>query len=267
MSASQFNVVNAEIHQLQHQLERHAVFSALRDLDSLRGFMQIHVFAVWDFMTLTKRLQRDFTCTELPWMPPADSEAARMINEIVLGEESDVGPNGRAASHLDIYLTGMREAGACTHHFDHFLDCVRAGSSPQRALREAAVPAFIGDFVCSTLDTAFHGSTVEVLASFLYGRENVIPRMFQALLEQWQIPESTVPSFSYYLRRHIELDADTHGPLAERIMDSLVAHSTRRLAEARSAARAAILARIQLWDGTWARLDRRQQTRVEPAYA
>ena len=47
----------------------HPIYRTVDGVERLREFMQCHVFAVWDFMSLTKRLQRDFTCVDLPWVP------------------------------------------------------------------------------------------------------------------------------------------------------------------------------------------------------
>ena len=55
---------------IRESLESHRVFDEIADLGALRRFMQVHVYAVWDFMSLAKRLQRDLTCVDLPWMPP-----------------------------------------------------------------------------------------------------------------------------------------------------------------------------------------------------
>ena len=102
------------------EMRQHNVFSSIQDLQDLRTFMQWHVFAVWDFMSLAKRLQIDFTCVSLPWMPPTEIEAARLVNEIILGEETDVMPNGKAASHFEMYLIAMQEIGASTHQIKDF---------------------------------------------------------------------------------------------------------------------------------------------------
>ncbi|ODU33486.1 MAG: mangotoxin biosynthesis-involved protein MgoB [Lysobacterales bacterium 69-70] len=234
--------------QAGHALQHHRVFGMVRDLDDLRLFMRWHVFAVWDFMSLVKRLQMDLTCVSLPWMPPRHPKAARLVNEIVLGEESDETLSDGHTSHYDLYLEAMREVGVEPLEVNRFLNELRNGRGVSEALQSAQAPTAVADFVRATLLTAETGSTYEVLGSFFYGRENVIPTMFSALLAEWAIDEASVPTFVYYLKRHIELDGDAHGPAAEAIIDELVADDLeRRLAVVRAAV-AAVRARIALWD-------------------
>jgi hypothetical protein len=247
-------VLTSAMRRLRHELEKHPVFNEIVHTEALRSFMQVHVFAVWDFMSLAKRLQRDLTCVELPWMPPSNPVAARLINDIVLAEESDVDAQGHPASHLDLYLTAMRDVGASTDQFDHFMRELRSGASLADALASAQVPQFVRDFVEHTIATCLHGSTLEVMASFFYGRENVIPDMFQSLLDHWGLSTEQAPGFVYYLQRHIELDGDSHGPAASRMIDAELARTANGLQDTRDAARQALLARRALWDGTAALL-------------
>lgn len=266
MHQHQDQILNQEIIQLRQSLSEHAVFKAIREVSDLRRFMQIHVFAVWDFMSLVKRLQRDLTCVQLPWLPPQDPAAARLINDIVLAEESDVGADGAAASHLDLYLGAMREVGADTSDFETFIARLTRGEDPVVALSAAEIPPFVRAFVASTLETALKGSTLDVMASFFYGRENVIPDMFQGLLGHWGLSRSAAPQFVYYLDRHIELDADSHGPAASELIARQLARRPSALKRTRQAAIEALRARQRLWDGSLEHLRQRRAVAVfEPA--
>jgi Protein of unknown function (DUF3050) len=242
-------VLTPGMRRIRESLESHRVFDEITDMHALRCFMQVHIYAVWDFMSLAKRLQRDLTCVELPWMPPVDAAAARLINDIILAEESDVDAEGRPASHLDLYLKAMRDIGADTAEFERFLNALRAGQSLDAAFETAGTPAFVRAFVSHTLGTCQRGTTLETLASFFYGRENVIPDMFQGLLDRWGLSAEHAPGFVYYLQRHIELDGDAHGPAASRMITSQLSKRPNALQEARDAAREALTARQALWDG------------------
>ena len=58
-----------EIGHLRNQLVNHPVYANIKDLDGLKCFMESHVYAVWDFMSLLKALQINLTCVSLPWVP------------------------------------------------------------------------------------------------------------------------------------------------------------------------------------------------------
>jgi hypothetical protein len=230
-------------------LAAHPVFSSLKTLPDLRRFMELHVFAVWDFMSLLKRLQRDFTTFELPWLPPKNCVVARLVNDIVLGEESDDAPDGTHMSHYDLYVGAMREIGADTTKIETFLASLRSGMAFDRALDAAAAPPVVSRFVTATLKTALHGKSHEVLGSFFYGRENVIPAMFTALLDGWKIDHRTAPMFVFYLNRHIQLDSERHGPAAEAIIEELYGDDEKKLTELHRAAQSAVHQRRIFWDG------------------
>ncbi len=235
----------------------HPVFDALETIEDLRLFMERHVFAVWDFMSLLKRLQRELTCMDLPWTPPASVVAARHINEIVLGEETDDAPGGRHMSHYELYAESMREVGANPAAIEKLMGLLRNGHNIEAALATAGTDPAVARFVTATISTALNGSLAQVLGSFFYGRENVIPQMFRRLLERWKIDGSKAPVFVFYLERHIELDSERHGPLAEGIIAELVRDEASQL-ELLNAALAAVRERHRLWDGVLERLELRR---------
>jgi len=238
----------------RENLLQHPLYLEVNNLEKLRLFMEDHVFAVWDFMSIAKRLQRELTFLNLPWLPPEDVGLARFINEIVCYEETDEGPDGIPASHLEIYLSAMREVGANLDPFLGFITVLKAGGTPEQALNAPSIPQYVRDFVLRTLDVAINGNLVEVAADFLYSREDIIPEMFERLLSRWENPEAEVPTFKFYLERHIKLDGDNHGPAARRMLERLADNQDERWEQAAKAAQAGIESRIALWDGCYNKL-------------
>ncbi|MBZ9783652.1 DUF3050 domain-containing protein [Pseudomonas sp. REP124] len=243
------NATKELLEQRKAELSSHPIFSEINSLSILQRFMESHVFAVWDFMSLTKRLQQELTCTRLPWLPPRDPQAARLINEIVLGEESDDRPAQGHYSHFELYLDAMREVGACTATVERFVALQQEGVSYDVALQSVEVEPAAARFVRHTLHTALHAPGHSVAAAFLHGRESVIPQMFQRILDDWGIGIEQAPTFRYYLERHIEVDSEDHGPAAEKLLARLVDGDPQREQEVYASALAAVESRIALWDG------------------
>jgi hypothetical protein len=235
--------------QKKAELGEHPIFSEIHSLSVLQCFMETHVFAVWDFMSLTKRLQQELTCLQLPWLPPRDPHAARLINEIVLGEESDDRPVQGHCSHFELYLEAMREVGASTVAIERFVALQHEGVSYDVALQSVDVDPAAARFVRQTLHTALHEPGHSVAAAFVHGRESVIPQMFQRILDDWGIGTDQAPTFRYYLERHIEVDAEDHGPAAEKLLARLIDGDPQRAQDAYACAIAAVESRIALWDG------------------
>ena len=239
-------------------VESHPVFGAVQTEEQLRIFMQHHVFPVWDFMSLLKFLQAELAPATWPWMPRPHGDLVRLINDIVTGEESDWLPKSHRehtthASHFDLYLMAMREVGADTTPITKFLDIVRS-QGLEVALEDPIVPKPSRTFMQDTFALLKQGEAHRIAASFSFGRENVIPGMFNSLLARLGIGEDRAPIFHYYLKRHAELDGDEHGPAALRLVATLCGDDPSKLAEAIESAKAALASRTRLWDRVQAEL-------------
>ena len=246
---------------MRQRMVEHPVFTAIRDIQSLRIFMEAHVFAVWDFMSLLKRLQRDLTCIEVPWLPPRDRRAAQLINQIVLGEETDVGPNGEPLSHLELYLGAMREVGANTASFELFQTTLANGATIGGAFDQAAAAPFIREFTGHTLQIASSAPPLEVMASFfMAGRMS--SRACSAICWKSGALARIGPQCSYTIKRHIEVDSDQHGPAAKATLTAATADEPGRGLQVLRAARQSIEARIKLWDGLLISLNDWKQARA-----
>ena len=149
---SSFLQLQSRLGELRQALVNHEIYDRLSTIESLQVLLQQHVFAVWDFMSLLKALQRKLTCIELPWRPSARSATCRLVNEIVLAEESDLGPDGRPASHFELYLGAMEQAEADTNQIESFLQKLDTRGGIQGALQSTEMPSATRNFVAATFE-------------------------------------------------------------------------------------------------------------------
>lgn len=229
-------------------LATHPIYTRIRSLPDLRLFTLHHVAAVWDFMSLLKSLQQDLAPARTPWLPPADPAAARLINEIVVDEESDALPYREGhGSHFVWYRDAMAEMGADVGRVDDWLRRMQMGELPMAAMAGAKMPEAAREFVATTL--SFLGEPLAVRAAvFLHGREELIPRMFGPMVASLTAQGLPCSRFLSYLTRHIEVDGGAHGRHAAALLERLCNASPELRERGERAALRALAARRMLWD-------------------
>jgi hypothetical protein len=249
--------INSEIADLRTQLINHKVYSKINNLHELQIFMEHHIYAVWDFMSLLKALQINLTCTTLPWFPVGNPKTRQLINEIVAGEESDLDNKGATKSHFELYLDAMEQVGADTQPINTFIEALQSGKSFTEAYTIANVPLAAQNFVNSTFKVINEGKSYIQAASFTFGREDLIPGMFHSIVSDFNsVAPEKVSIFKYYLDRHIEIDGDSHSHLALGMTAELCGDIQTFWDEALVAVKETLQQRILLWD---AALDRMKE--------
>jgi hypothetical protein len=247
---------------LKHALLDHPVYREIDCVESLHVFMEYHVFAVWDFMSLLKSLQRTLTCVEVPWVPVANTLGSRFINEIVVAEESDGDGEEGFVSHFELYRRAMAQCGASTASIDGFVNNLREGMSVATSLESNHVEAAARQFVLKTFQTIEQGQVHAIASAFTFGREDLLPALFQRIVDELNVEASGgLETFRYYLERHIGLDGEEHGPMAGRLMQSLCGSDEHRWQVAEHAAVRALEARREFWDGIYQMIRRRKESR------
>ena len=59
--------INKSIQVQKNALLQHSLYEKVKTIEDLHCFLESHVYAVWDFMSLLKALQSKLTCTTTPW--------------------------------------------------------------------------------------------------------------------------------------------------------------------------------------------------------
>jgi hypothetical protein len=252
MSTPQIEKIKKTIEPLRQEIINHKVYSAINDIDDLKVFMQFHVYAVWDFMSLLKTLQNNLTCTSIPWFPKGSADTRYLINEIVVGEEADLDQNGIRKSHFELYLEAMQQCGADTTKIETFTSVLKASGDFNTAYTSSDTPKEARDFVDFTFKIIGSNKDYLQAAIFTFGREDLIPNMFVSIVNDIHknFPDS-ISIFKYYLERHIEVDGDHHSHLALQMTANLCGTDDQFWSEVEETTIASLQKRITLWDGAY----------------
>jgi len=233
----------------REKLQNHNLYKSIKTIDQLHVFMESHIFAVWDFMSILKSLQAQLTCVTIPWIPTGKGTPTRLVNEIVKEEESDIDRYGQHMSHFEMYCHAMHQAGANTVPINIFLSKLK-DLSLEEALNSSNAPKHSKVFVNKTFNILDEAPDHVIASIFTFGREEVIPNMFKSILRGLDKKhEGKLKSFIYYLDRHIGLDDDEHTPAALKMVNQLCKNDEKKWLEATDAAQSAMQARITFWDG------------------
>jgi hypothetical protein len=249
---------------LRQEIVNHKVYSMIEDIEDLKIFMQYHIYAVWDFMSLLKALQNNLTCTTIPWFPKGSADTRNLINEIVVGEESDVDSFGVRKSHFELYLDAMHQCNADTSKIDRFIDELKQSGDFNSAYEASDAPDEARDFVDFTFQIIDSEKAYLQAAIFTFGREDLIPGMFVTLVNDIHnnFPDS-ISIFKYYLERHIEVDGDHHSHLALQMTSNLCGSNDQLWEAAEKASIESLQKRIKLWDGVYKQLQNKRK--IEPS--
>lgn len=234
----------------KEEIVRHQLYNSIHNIEDVKTFMEHHVFAVWDFMSLLKSLQNNLTCTSIPWKPKSNPETRYLINEIVLGEESDIDLYGNRISHFELYLQAMKECGANTSKIETLLQNFSDISQFENASNAAQLNKAVHEFMSFTFRIIKEDKPHIQAAVFTFGREDLIPDMFISIINELhsKFPDQ-ISTFKYYIERHIEVDGDHHSHLALEMTSQLCGNNDHFWEEAELASIESLKRRKALWDG------------------
>lgn len=255
----QIEKIKKSIEPLRQEIIHHKVYSEIKDIDDLKVFMQYHIFAVWDFMSLLKSLQNKLTCTSIPWFPIGSADTRYLINEIVVGEESDIDGFCNRKSHFELYLDAMQQCGADTSKIENFITVLKNSGDFNSAYTSSETPKEARDFVDFTFKNIGSNKAHLQSAIFTFGREDLIPGMFLSIVNDIheKFPDS-ISIFKYYLERHIEVDGNHHSHLALQMTSNLCGTNDHFWKEVEQASIESLQKRIELWDGVYKQIKNRK---------
>src|SRR6202042_3526431 len=129
---------------------------------------------------------------------------------------------------------------------DAFIGELRAKRPVLEAIDAVSVPGPDAEFVRLTWGFIQNAPVHAQAAAFAFGREDLIPDMFQQVVG---VNESVGgrDTFVDYLARHIQVDSEEHTPMAMQMLADLCGEDSAKGTECAETINLALAARARLW--------------------
>ena len=249
--------ISENLSDLRNILNSHALYKSLKSLNDVKTFMENHIFAVWDFMSLLKSLQKELTSISVPWIPNGNPTVRRFINEIVLGEESDFNELNEPKSHFEMYLEAMEQINAQKTEIEFLINNIKSGKNITRSIELLNIHDEVKNFVQYSFEIIRTKQIHKIASAFTYGREDIIPDMFIAIINEVDPKNTKYPKLKYYFDRHIEIDGDLHGPLSHKMLIELCGDNQKKWDEVYIVGKNCLENRVKLWDSILDQIERK----------
>ena len=141
------NNITKDLEPLKNKLRNHTLYNNIDSIEDLKLFSNAHVYAVWDFMSLLKFLQINLTSLSIPWFPSKNTTTAKLINEIVAGEETDEDQNGEPVSHFEMYIDSIEAFGLNTSNIFKNLNTLKELKTIESDIDKLEIKDYIKDFL------------------------------------------------------------------------------------------------------------------------
>ena len=242
------NTHKKELSQLKKSIRGHTLFSNKLSNRQIAIFMESHIYSVWGFMSLLKSLQYALSSNNLPWIPTSNTTngLVNFINEIVLSEESEHIKGIGFISHFEIYLLAMEEIGAKVNNIKKLIKNIENNKKYKNAILDIKIHKEVRDFLDFDIKTSQSNSLPKIIGGFTLAREQVIPNMFEYIIPAIKDKKSA-KHFITYLRRHISIDGDRHGPLASKLLETICS-SNKDMCTAYQSGIKSLKLRLKVWD-------------------
>lgn len=250
--------VERELKGLRRKLAKHRLYKSLHKVEDIQEFAEHHVFAVWGSMSLLKVLQQQLTNTKIPWSPVPNPVLARLINEMVLTEESGINEQGLAQSHFEMYVDAMQEIGADTSQIHQFVQLIYAGATVDYAMNQIKIDRKISHFIVYIFNIIKTGKTHLIAASLILSRTDIPSKIFLEILTD---TEQDAHKWKYCLTHHAEFNPGQYGTSSLELIAELCGKNKKDWQEVIEVAKHALNQKIILWNRITEMIEHKQQVR------